>query len=62
MDIQISSNFERQIFESVNGDDKIVKKIMNAFKNNKKHVLGIFIDLSKAFDTIDHKILLKKLV
>ena len=24
--------------------------------DNKKHTIGIYIDLSKAFDTIDHQI------
>ena len=38
MDIQISSNFERQIYESVNQDSETVKNIMNIFNNNKDYI------------------------
>ena len=37
MDIQVSSNFERQIYESLNQNSEAVKSIMQTFKNNKDY-------------------------
>ena len=34
---------------------------VNAYIQNRKTPISIYIDLSKAFDTIDHKVLLYKL-
>jgi len=39
---------------------KVNKEILHLL-NNKEKVVSIFIDISKAFDTIEHKLLLKKL-
>ena len=39
---------------------QLVDQIIESFQNNK-YTLGIFIDLSKAVDTVDQSILLKKL-
>lgn len=36
--------------------DKITQTL-----NNKEHIIGVFMDLSKAFDTMNHNILLQKL-
>ena len=36
------------------------ESVLNA-KDNKEQVMGLFLDLSKAFDMVNHKILIKKL-
>ena len=35
--------------------------LIKPFQNHGNHNIGIFIDISKAFDTLDHSILLSKL-
>ena len=50
---QINTSTEHAILE-------LVRNITKSFEKNE-YVLGVFIDLKKAFDTVNHEILLHKL-
>ena len=50
----------RKGFSTEHAIARLVDQIYESFENDKNTV-GIFIDLSKAFDTVNHAILLEKL-
>ena len=50
---QLNNSTEHAILQLVND-------ISSSFERGE-HTLGLFIDLSKAFDTVDHKILISRL-
>ena len=51
----------RKNFSTSHATTLLVKNITTAFEK-KESMIGVFLDLSKAFDTIDHKKLLQKLM
>ena len=59
----IISSYQFGFQKKKGAQDALIKFVNNAFSslNSSKMIIGIFIDFSKAFDTINHKILLQKL-
>ena len=45
MDIQISSNFERQIYESLKKNSKSVNAVMNSFSKNNNYQFDLICKL-----------------
>ena len=39
----------------------LMNRVKSSLENNDEYILGIFVEFSKAFDTVDHVILLKKI-
>ena len=51
----------RKKFSTSHATTLLVENITTSFEK-KQSMIGVFLDLSKAFNTIDHKILLQKLM
>lgn len=48
-------------FRKAHSTNHAITETIRAALDNNEFAVGIFVDLQKAFDTVDHKILLKKL-
>ena len=55
---------DQYVFRKSHSTDAAILKVYDRVSSalaDHKHVIGMFMDLSKAFDTLDHAILLSKL-